>query len=366
MVRKVIWSWSRFKAIWQNKLAKYLAYAVGEILLIVTGILLALYVQNWNETRKQEVQFKVGLEQIYNVLYAHLNTFGGQKGMMRWQINLLDSLLYYPDQLNDRQLFNGLYWMRSDYRDYASDLEFHFKNLRYNPKDPDQSKISNYISQYIAELKSIDQGDIDKEFIELKHKYSVPSARLNSDDMSSSWSSLDNLNYTSSGIERIRFMLQSEEFNSVGNDYRTNVAFKYLTTNTCESMAKSLLRMIERYDPKVQLIFQDVGIIGTSINGYDDVGAVSTPMVEVDPENNIWELELYLKVGTVKFRCMDSWGQNWGGNTFPNGAAESFGGDIPVSEPGLYKVRINLSAMHYSFEKLSDANPDFGDDSRMF
>jgi len=36
----------------ENKVTRYMAYAVGEIVLVVIGILLALQVNNWNEERK--------------------------------------------------------------------------------------------------------------------------------------------------------------------------------------------------------------------------------------------------------------------------------------------------------------------------
>ena len=36
-----------------NKPIKYMRYAVGEIVLVMVGILLALQVNNWNEERKQ-------------------------------------------------------------------------------------------------------------------------------------------------------------------------------------------------------------------------------------------------------------------------------------------------------------------------
>jgi len=38
----------------ENKTVAYLRYALGEILLVVIGILIALQVNNWNENRKQE------------------------------------------------------------------------------------------------------------------------------------------------------------------------------------------------------------------------------------------------------------------------------------------------------------------------
>ena len=42
----------RQKLITENKFSKYLLYAVGQILLVMVGILLALQVNNWNEDRK--------------------------------------------------------------------------------------------------------------------------------------------------------------------------------------------------------------------------------------------------------------------------------------------------------------------------
>ncbi|MCJ7758759.1 MAG: DUF6090 family protein [Gillisia sp.] len=42
----------RQKLLAENKFSKYLVYAIGEILLVVIGILIALQVNNWNEHRK--------------------------------------------------------------------------------------------------------------------------------------------------------------------------------------------------------------------------------------------------------------------------------------------------------------------------
>ena len=39
----------------KNKTAKYLKYAVGEIVLVVLGILITLQVNNWNEAQKKEI-----------------------------------------------------------------------------------------------------------------------------------------------------------------------------------------------------------------------------------------------------------------------------------------------------------------------
>ena len=59
-----------FRRIRQNllnhqKFSKYLLYAVGEILLVVIGILIALQVDNWNEARKLREEERVVANEIY-------------------------------------------------------------------------------------------------------------------------------------------------------------------------------------------------------------------------------------------------------------------------------------------------------------
>lgn len=50
----------------QNKMGKYFKYAIGEIILVVLGILIALSINNWNENRKTNIQLKSALKSVYN------------------------------------------------------------------------------------------------------------------------------------------------------------------------------------------------------------------------------------------------------------------------------------------------------------
>lgn len=46
----------RQKLLAENRFSKYMFYAVGEIMLVVIGILLALQINNWNENRKDRIE----------------------------------------------------------------------------------------------------------------------------------------------------------------------------------------------------------------------------------------------------------------------------------------------------------------------
>ena len=63
----------RQKLLTENKFNKYLLYAIGEIILVVIGILIALSINNWNEIRKFKnleivtlVEIEKGLNQALN------------------------------------------------------------------------------------------------------------------------------------------------------------------------------------------------------------------------------------------------------------------------------------------------------------
>ena len=75
-------------------------------------------------------------------------------------------------------------------------------------------------------------------------------------------------------------------------------------------------------------------------------------MYETDP--GVFEIELFLNKGLVKFRCNDSWLYNWGGDMFPVGEAISYGNDITVDSAGNYHVRLDLSQNRYFFKKVSN------------
>ena len=57
----------------KNKTGKYLKYAIGEIVLVVIGILIALSINNWNEARIQQQKEIVNLLELKKGLESDLN-----------------------------------------------------------------------------------------------------------------------------------------------------------------------------------------------------------------------------------------------------------------------------------------------------
>jgi len=57
----------------EGKTSKYLKYAIGEIILVVIGILIALQINNWNENRKANIEEQRILETLYeNLILVNL------------------------------------------------------------------------------------------------------------------------------------------------------------------------------------------------------------------------------------------------------------------------------------------------------
>jgi hypothetical protein len=54
----------------ENKIGKYVKYAIGEIILVVIGILIALQINNWNEERKGNAKLQKAIQSLYNDLVS--------------------------------------------------------------------------------------------------------------------------------------------------------------------------------------------------------------------------------------------------------------------------------------------------------
>jgi len=80
-----------------GRTSKYLLYAIGEVLLVMIGILIALWVNNWNQDRIQ----RVSAEQHLNILKESLTDDIGQLESL---IQTMDTMILYASRLLDQLL----------------------------------------------------------------------------------------------------------------------------------------------------------------------------------------------------------------------------------------------------------------------
>ncbi len=102
----------------ENKFSKYLIYAVGEIILVVIGILIALQVNNLNEVRKSDLELNKinqNLIQEFESNQKALNSaLRGLKWTKRGGLNILSMMGKSESELNrtnlDSLIETSLFW----------------------------------------------------------------------------------------------------------------------------------------------------------------------------------------------------------------------------------------------------------------
>jgi len=100
---------------------KYLIYAIGEIALVVIGILIALQINNWNEKQKQIKELtsyakSLSSDLILDIEMVYVNIRQGKRNVMR-----IDSLVKYTKDKKLNELSNLHLWLLSaplSYRPY--------------------------------------------------------------------------------------------------------------------------------------------------------------------------------------------------------------------------------------------------------
>ncbi len=83
----------RQKLLSENKFSQYLLYAIGEIVLVVIGILIALQINNWNETKRQIKKEEKILQQFKNELIEDLFILDEITGSNKFVIKSCNELI---------------------------------------------------------------------------------------------------------------------------------------------------------------------------------------------------------------------------------------------------------------------------------
>lgn len=187
----------RYQLVAQNQMAKYLRYAIGEILLVVIGILIALQINNWNAYKKDRQLEKNYLESFLEELDAdstRLNYFESRYPEKIEGLQLAKNYILYGIEISDTAGFvdkvsigglasrTSLFENKSTYEDIISTGNIRLiqnKKLKreildyYQLVENTQIYLGNLRSEYATYTNSLRPYDASDTFqpdaIEYKH-----------------------------------------------------------------------------------------------------------------------------------------------------------------------------------------------------
>ena len=139
----------RQKLLSENRFSKYLLYAFGEIILVMVGILLALQVNNWNESRKKE-QAEI---QLYKKILTDLNS---EREVIETKIYALKTHQNLHFQLYDESKGKAQYDPTSTYSNlytYSPSKLFFFENHSESLPLIEDEETHNLLKKYIEQEK---------------------------------------------------------------------------------------------------------------------------------------------------------------------------------------------------------------------
>jgi membrane-associated HD superfamily phosphohydrolase len=156
----------------ENKPMKYARYAIGEIILVVIGILIALQVNNWNENRIEQNRIKKYAKSLIKDLQNDIEMLEVSRYQAETSFKSIDSLRRYVNETDTKELSNTvLYVLTRDvmYRPYKwnrSTLD-ELKSsggLRFISNDSLEKKLVAYetFSQHLDEDFNADVDNAEK------------------------------------------------------------------------------------------------------------------------------------------------------------------------------------------------------------
>jgi len=163
----------------ENKSGKYLKYAIGEIILVVIGILIALSINNWNEDRNKKKEllniYEIVAEDLKNDIDEVNNILAQKKEREPYFQKILEGLMTekdYEDCSYCTVLINGYPDWAVDQRGVGLLKNRTFDLSKY--QDSLQIKITQFYTKYNEEFEGDDiirSNDLQKNLFNWEKNY---------------------------------------------------------------------------------------------------------------------------------------------------------------------------------------------------
>jgi hypothetical protein len=337
----------------ENRFSKYLLYALGEIILVVIGILIALSLNNRNEQQKNHEIFLLELDIAFNralLLNAQNSSY---INIENTEIAWIDGLLTHPESFQIEAIPIILHRLNSFSLPSLNELiNLKIKDEVYNDNDLEQQLLINDINLFINRFSS-NEKTIDKywgknnAFGDKLNEWGIPritAADYTINDIEVTYR--NNNPFTVHHYNIINNKLGDQDFYDALIMLRSSKRSLVELLNQISNQVAVFQERLVQYYPSVGTKVLSLGIIGSSL----PLGWEQSVPLKYDDELTQWTGIVALKEGEVKFRANDNWGRNWGGNSFPNGNLIGNGADIKV-EKGIYMVKVDLIENTYEFQR---------------
>lgn len=164
----------RQKLLSESKFSKYVLYAIGEIILVVIGILIALQINNWNEDKKNKRTEESLLVELKSNLQVNeerlIESIEDEKTTVK-------SIYFVVDFLENKRAYNDSMDYHFGRADFASDIVLSTTAFEAIKSRGFEIISSDEIRKSIIDLFDAEYGNLIAQTIRLENQF-WPSASL--------------------------------------------------------------------------------------------------------------------------------------------------------------------------------------------
>ncbi|OIQ41889.1 MAG: hypothetical protein BM563_00840 [Bacteroidetes bacterium MedPE-SWsnd-G1] len=241
----------------EGKTRKYFKYAIGEIVLVVIGILIALQINNWNEAKKSKTNVIQLMENVQKELILNINKANAiiAKSIERDDIlHKINNKIYTrEDYKNERELTRII---SHEYPFYIADNAFANLMQAEDRNLQEFYSIINELKSLYIDLKQVSESTDE---IEKKMVYDFANYLRDTKDWYATWNVFNYLNDNYTDEMYTYFLTDPSYFNFASDYFQVAIHQKFTLAHNFRALALKVYREIDE-------VLDDEKILHTKIS----------------------------------------------------------------------------------------------------